>query len=115
MALAIVLLEDRLLEGDLLFLRPLPALGLDIVAPHGSKHTRCLLAAHHRDARRRPHPEESWTIGAAAHAVVAGAITAAHDHRELWDRNGRDGGHHLRAVARYPACLVLATDHEARD
>ena len=42
-----------------------------------------LLAAHHRDARVRPHPELARRVGAAAHAVVAGAERAADDHREL--------------------------------
>src|SRR5438552_14604369 len=46
MALAVVLLADRLLEGLFLFLRPLAAPCLDIVAPHGGEHARRLLAAH---------------------------------------------------------------------
>src|SRR5476649_536366 len=57
MALALELVAHRLLEGFFLVLRPAAALGLDIVAPHGREHGCRLLAAHHRDARRRPHPQ----------------------------------------------------------
>ena len=39
-----------------------------------------------RDARVRPHPQEARRVGAAAHAVVAGAEAAADDHRELRHR-----------------------------
>src|SRR4030088_3851179 len=99
MALAVVLLADRLLEGFLLFLRPHASARLDIVAPHGGEHARRLLAAHHRDARAGPHPQEARTVGATAHAVVTRPVAAADDHRELRHADGRDRGHHLGAVA----------------
>src|SRR5690606_34289298 len=76
MALALVLLADRLLEGFLFLLRGKSAL-------HGGEHACSLLAAHDRNARVRPHPQEARRIGAAAHAVVAGAEGAAEDHGEL--------------------------------
>src|SRR4029077_1066919 len=77
MALALVLLADRRLERVFLFLRPGLAGCLDAVAAHGREHTRGLLAAHHADARVRPHPEEARLVAASAHRVVAGAEAAA--------------------------------------
>src|SRR6195256_1656355 len=91
MALAVVLLADRLLESFFLLLRPRPAPRLDIVAPHGGEHARRLLAAHHRDARAGPHPQEARPVGTAAHAVIARAIAAANDHREFRHADGRHG------------------------
>eukprot|EP00965_Chrysotila_dentata_P015953 528130-Pleurochrysis_carterae.AAC.1 len=38
---------------------------------HLAEDPRRLLAAHHADARVRPHPHEARAVGAAAHAVVA--------------------------------------------
>src|SRR5262245_66594565 len=115
MALAVVLIADRLLERLFLLLGPLAAARFDIVAPHGGKHARRLLTAHHRDARRGPHPQKAWTVGPAAHAVIARAVAAAHDHGELRHTHGRHRRHHLGAVAGDAARLVLAADHEARD
>jgi len=43
-----------------------------------------LLAAHDRDPRVWPHPQEAPAIGAAAHRVIAGAKTAADDDGEFW-------------------------------
>src|SRR3954468_21822639 len=51
MALLLVLVADRLLELLFRFLR-------GEVALHGRKHARCRLAAHDRDARVGPHPQE---------------------------------------------------------
>src|SRR6185369_16928975 len=113
MALALVLIADRLLEFLFLFLGPGAAFGLDVVAPHRCQHARRLFAAHHRDTGRGPHPQETRAIGAAAHAVVAGAVAAAHDHRELRHVHRRDRRHHLGAVAGDAAGLVFAADHEA--
>ena len=44
-----------------------------VVQAHRQQHVGRLLAAHHRDAGVRPHPELARAVGAAAHAVVAGA------------------------------------------
>src|ERR1700730_16521898 len=115
MALAVVLLADRLLKNFFLFLRPRLAPRLDVVAPHGGEHARRLLTAHHRDARAGPHPQEARPKGAAAHAVIARAVAAADDHRAFRHADGRDRGHHLGAVAGDAAGLVFAADHEARD
>jgi hypothetical protein len=54
-------------------------------------------------------------VGAAAHAVVAGAEAAADQHGELGHLGGGDGGDHLGAVLGDAAVLVLAADHEAGD
>src|SRR5882672_8394596 len=54
-ALALVLLADRLLELFFLFLR------LEVTL-HRGQHARGLLAAHDRDARRRPHPQEARAV-----------------------------------------------------
>src|SRR5580765_7330209 len=72
-ALAIVLLEDRRANGVLLVGRKRPAFAGDLILLDGGQHRRRLLAAHHRDARVRPHPQQPRLVGAAAHAVVAGA------------------------------------------
>jgi hypothetical protein len=79
------------------------------------KHPRRLLAAHDRDARIRPRPEEARLVGAACHRVVPGAEAAADDDGELGDLGAGDGHHHLRPVLRDPAGLVLPADHEAGD
>ena len=81
----------------------------------GGKHGGRLLAAHHRDARVRPHPEEARAVGAPAHAVVAGAEAAADDHGEFRHIRGGDRGHELGAVLGDAAGLVLLADHEAGD
>ena len=78
------------------------ALGLDAVAPHGGEHARGLLAAHHADARVRPHPQEARRVRAAAHAVVAGAEAAADDDREL-----RHRARVATAVTIFAPCLAM--------
>src|SRR5471030_2276625 len=115
MALALVGFADRFLERLFLVLWPLAALGLDIVAPYRRQHAGRLLPAHDRDARVGPHPEEAGAVGAAAHAVIAGTVAAAHDHRELRHVHRGDRRHHLGAVARDAARLVFTADHEAGD
>src|SRR5688572_12305556 len=114
-ALALVLLADRRLESFLVVLRPLPALRLDAVTLDGREHGSGLLAAHHRDARVGPRPEEARIEGAPAHAVVPRAERAAEDHRELRYSRARHRGHHLRAVLGDAAAFVLAAHHEAGD
>ncbi len=113
MPLALVLLEDRRLEGRLLLGAPAPALALEAVAADLRQHVRRLLAAHHRDPRVRPHPQEARPVGAPAHAVVAGAEAAADDHGELRHLGAGDRGHQLGAVLGDAARLVFAPDHEA--
>src|SRR5580704_18545015 len=81
----------------------------------GGQYARGLVAAHDGDAGVRPHPQESWRVGAAAHRVVARAERAADDHRELRDSRAGDGGDHLGAVLGDAARLVLPADHEAGD
>ena len=65
--------------------------------------------------RVRPHPQEARAVGAAAHAVVAGAEAAADDHGELRHLRAGDGRHHLGAVLGDAAGLVFLPDHEAGD
>ncbi len=84
------------------------------IADH-RQHRRRLLAAHHGDARVRPHPELARLVGTAAHRVVAGAERAAGDDRELRHVRAGHRHHELGAVARDPAGLVLLADHEAGD
>jgi hypothetical protein len=115
MALLLVLLADRRLERLVVGRAPAPALGLDPFLAQQAQHRRRLLAAHHRDARVRPHPEEARAVGAPAHAVVAGAVAAADDHRVFRHAGGGDRRHHLGAVLGDAAGLVFAADHEARD
>ena len=79
MALLLVLGADRRLEGLLLVRAPFLLLGGEAVALHLRQHVGGLVAAHHGDARVRPHPEEAGREGAAAHAVIAGAEAAADD------------------------------------
>ena len=115
MAFALVLLADGRLERVFLGRRPVAAARLDAVALDGGQHAGGLLAAHDRDARVGPHEQHARRIGAAAHAVVAGAERAADQHGELGHGGGGHGRHHLGAVTRDAFVLVLAADHEAGD
>src|SRR5262249_58771336 len=78
-ALLLVLLADRRLEGLLVGGAPAAALGLDRLLPQQAEHAGGLLAAHDRDARVRPHPQKARAVGAAANAVIAGAVDADAD------------------------------------
>ena len=98
-ALALVLGADRVLVD---------------VADHGED-GRGLVAAHHGDARVRPHPQLARLERASAHRVVAGAERAAGDDGELRHLRVRDRHHELRPVAGDAAGLVLRADHEAGD
>src|SRR5690606_38138675 len=60
-ALARVLLGDRLLEARLVLRGPRPPLLLQRIAPHLREHVRGLAAAHDRDARVGPRPQETRT------------------------------------------------------
>src|SRR5262245_45448716 len=74
-----------------------------------------LWSAHHGDAVVGPGEDESRVVGAAAHGVIARAVTPA-DHQ-------RDGGHgrirdrvdQLRAAADDSLLFVTAPDHKACD
>src|SRR5574343_227476 len=113
--LVFVLLLDRCLQGFFFLHAPLAAFALDAVALDGGQHARGLLPAHHADAGVGPHPEETRRIGAAAHAVVARAKTAADDDGELGHRRSGHGRDHLGAVAGDAFVFVFAADHEAGD
>src|SRR5450830_1391533 len=114
-ALVFVLLLDGLLEGRFFFRRPLAAAAFDTVALDGGQHGGGLLAAHDGNARVGPHPQEARRVGAAAHAVVAGAEAAADDDGELRHGGRGHGRDHLGAVAGDAFVLVFAAHHEAGD
>ena len=114
-ALGFVLRADRPLERFLLLGRPGLAARFHGVAADRRQHAGGLLAAHDRDARVRPHPQEARVVGAAAHAVIAGAEAAADDDGEFRHLRGGDRGHHLGAVLGDAAGFVFAADHEAGD
>ena len=94
---------------------PLAALAFDAVAPDRRKDAGGLLAPHDGDARVRPHKEKSRRIGAPAHTVIAGPVTAAGDDGKFWHGSGGHGGDHLGAVLGDPAGFVFRADHEAGD
>src|SRR5450830_1096313 len=114
-ALVFVLLTDRGLEGFFFVSAPLAALGLDAVTLDGGQHAGRLLAAHDADAGVGPHPQEARAVGAAAHAVVAGAEAAANDDGELGHAGRGHRRDHLGAIAGNAFVLVLAAHHEAGD
>src|SRR5262249_28933649 len=114
-ALPLILPADRRLELRVLLLPPLPALRCARLLADDREHARRLLAAHHRDAGVRPHPQEARPIGASAHAVIAGAIATANDDGVFRHRRGRDRGNELGAVLGDAAGLVLLADHKAGD
>ena len=115
MALAFVLIEDWAAQGLGLLGAELLATALGLLLLDLHQHARGLFGAHHRDARVRPHPQEARVVGAAAHAVVTGAKTAANDHRELGHPGTGHRGHQLGAVLGDAAFLVLLADHKAGD
>ena len=108
MPLRLILRLDRRLERFL-------GLRRRELAAYGGQHPGRLLPAHHRDAGVRPHEQEPRIIGAAAHAVIPGAIAAADNQGQLGHLGGGHGGHQLGAVFRDAAGFVLPPDHEAGD
>ena len=86
-----------------------------VLAAHRRQHRGGLLAAHHRDPRVGPHPQEPRRIRAPAHRVVARAVGAADDDGQLRHPRARHRGDHLGAVLGDAARLVVAAHHEARD
>ena len=107
--------QDGVADGRLVFRREAAAPARLLVPLHRHEHTRRLGAAHHRDAPVGPHPEQARVVGAAAHAVVAGAEGAADDDAEPGHDGVRDRVHHLRPVLGDPGPFVLAADHEPGD
>ena len=61
-------------------------------------HAGDLLRAHHGDLGGRPQEREPVAEGPARHAVGAGAVGRADDHREVRHRRVRDRVDHLRAL-----------------
>src|SRR5215472_736530 len=114
-AFALVLLTYGSLECKLFIAAPAPAIRFDRIAADGGEHRRRLLPAHHRDARVRPHPQEPRSERSAAHAVIAGSVTASDDHRELGNLGARHRGHHLGTILGNAASFVFLTNHESGD
>src|SRR6202521_3835933 len=112
-AFGLVLGAHRYLERLLLCRAPGLARGLDIVAPYRRQHRGRLLAAHDRDARVGPGEQKPRTVGAPAHASVAGAVAPADDQRDLRHLRAGHRRHHLGAVLGNAAGLVLPPHHEA--
>ena len=115
MALGFVLLAQRRFE--LLFFLGAPGapFGFYAIALDGGQHAGGLLTAHHRNARIRPHPQETRRKRAATHAVVACAKAASDDDGELGHIGCRHRRDHLRAVPRDAFVFYFAADHEAGD
>ena len=76
-------------------------------------HAAELLGAHHRGLVVRPGEDEARLEAAPAHAVVAGAVGAAHHQRQLRHAGVGDGVDHLRAGLDDPALLVVGADDVA--
>ena len=112
MPLGFVLLPDFLLKGFLFSLWPV---ALQVVQPYLRQHIGRLFAAHDRDPGIGPGPQKARAVGATAHAVVAGAETAADNHGELRHRGGGHCRHHLGAILGYAAGLVFLSHHETGD
>ena len=111
--LLVELLDDALEHLVDLGFRWLLALTNELLLGHGLHHACRLLAAHHGGAAVGPGEDEARVVGAAAHAVVAGAETAADHDRDL--RHGRVGHrlYHLGAVLHDAAALGVGADHES--
>ncbi len=62
---------------------------------------------------RHTHTRAHRPVGAAAHAVVAGAEAAANDDGELGHGGAGHSGHKLRTILGNTAGLVFASHHEA--
>src|SRR3546814_944650 len=94
---------------------PTPRSSVRSVTANGRQHGGRLLAAHHRDARVRPHPQEARSVGTAAHAVIAGPEAAAEDDGELRHPRAGHRRDQLGAVLGDDARLVAAADPYAGD
>src|ERR1700687_1570353 len=91
-ALALVLVANRRLEGFLFFLGPRPALRLHAVAFHAGQNGGGLLAAHDGDPRVGPGPDKTRVEGSPAHAVIAGPEGPTQDEREFRYARARNRG-----------------------
>ena len=112
--LDLALHDARASSRRLCFVERLPG-ALGRLAAHDREHAGELLGAHHRDPVVRPGEEEARLVGAAAHAVVAGAVERADHDRERRHRGVRHRVDQLRAVLDDAALLVALADHEAGD
>src|SRR5207237_2423089 len=101
-ALRLVIVADRLLEGFRLLRRPFVSITVD-----GGEDACRLLAPHDADATIGPGEQEARAVGAPGHAVIAGAETAADQHRDLGHLRGSDGGDQLGAVLGDAFRLIL--------
>ena len=99
--LLLVLLDDGLLEALFVLVGVRLAGTLRLFALDLHQHARSLLRTHHADARVGPHPQKAWVVGAATHAVIAGAEAAADDHGELRHLGAGHGGDQLGACLLY--------------
>src|SRR5690606_19236049 len=113
--LALVLFDDGLLELGLVRVGKRLAAALGLFALDLYQHAGGLLGAHYADPRIRPHPQEAWVVGTAAHAVITGAEAAADDHGELRYLGAGHRGDQLGAMLGDAAGLVFLPDHEAGD
>ena len=86
---AVELVDDALEHLVDLGARRLLALAQELLLGDSLHHAGGLLAAHHGGAVVGPGEDEARVVGAAAHAVVAGAEAAADHDREL--RHARVG------------------------
>src|SRR6266436_3103055 len=71
------------------------------------------VAAHHREARRRPGKHEARVVGFAAHGVISGAETSAANHGDFRDDTVRHGIYHFCARADDAAPFGVLADHKA--
>ena len=94
-------------------MRRLLALAQELLLGHGLHHAGRLLAAHHGGAVVGPGEDEARIVGAAAHAVVAGAEAAADHDGDLRHRGVGHRLDHLGAVLDDAAALGLGADHVA--
>src|SRR5207253_10371770 len=72
-------------------------------------------AAHDWGAAVGPGEQETWTIGAPAHAVVSSAERSPDDHGDLRDLCRGDRRHELGAVLGNAPRFVFLPDHETRN
>ena len=91
------------------------SLGFHLGAPDGCQYTGRLLAAHDSNARVRPAEQEVGIVGAATHAVIAGAVGVTDDQGQLRYPSTGNGGNQLGAVFGDAAGFVFLANHEPRD
>ena len=110
---AVELVDDALEHLVDLLRGRLLALAQELLLGDGLHHAGRLLAAHHGGAVVGPGEDEARVVGAAAHAVVAGAEAAADHDGDLRHGGVGHGLDHLRAVLDDAAALGLGADHVA--